>query len=92
MKTQRNTSLKYCIAATVGLLIAMIPLQLSAAGETDFAGVYTLVSVDGKTVPAGITHEGATMQIRSGSFTINDDGTCASKMVFSVQSGPAWKS
>ena len=28
------------------------------------------------------------MQIRSGSFTINADGTCASKMVFSVQSGP----
>jgi hypothetical protein len=88
MKTQLKTALHYCIAAAIGLLLATLPRQLSAAGETDSTGLYSLVSVDGKTVPASIAHEGVTIQIRSGSFTINADGTCASKMVFSVQSGP----
>jgi len=87
MTKQLRPVLQYCVAAVVGLFLTMLPRQLPAAGETDFTGVYKLVSVDGKTVPASITHESVTMQVRSGSFTINADGTCASKMFFSVQSG-----
>ncbi len=43
-------------------------------------GTYTLVSVDGNKVPFTVQHEGHTMTINSGSFSINADGTCSSKM------------
>lgn len=49
-------------------------------------GVYRFVSVDGKTVPCNISHEGMTMSIKSGVFTIGADGTCSSLMKFSVAS------
>jgi hypothetical protein len=50
----------------------------------DPAGVYKLVSVDGKTVPCDVTHEGVTLTVKTGVFTINADGTCHSQMTFSV--------
>jgi hypothetical protein len=56
------------------------------AADIDPAGTYALVSVDGKQVPAVINHEGRTLTIKSGAFTINGDGTCSSKMNFSVAS------
>ncbi|MGA2862920.1 MAG: hypothetical protein ABSF95_00360 [Verrucomicrobiota bacterium] len=43
-------------------------------------GTYTLVTVDGNKVPCTMQHEGHTMTIKSGSFIINADGTCSSKM------------
>ncbi len=67
-----------------GLLFAAIPLLPARAGSdhADIASVYTLVSVNGAAVPMTLEHEGAKLVIRSGAFTINADGTCASKMVF----------
>ena len=49
--------------------------------------MYALVSVNGKPVPASVAHQGATLQVRSGAFTINADGTCVSKMIFVPPSG-----
>lgn len=60
---------------------------LKAANEKDISGVYSLVSVDGKPVPASVNHDGAALQVRSGTFTINRDGTCASRMTFVPPSG-----
>lgn len=53
-----------------------------AATATDInpVGTYTLVTVDGNKVPYTVQHEGHTMTIESGSFIINADGTCSSKM------------
>jgi hypothetical protein len=45
-------------------------------------GVYTLVSVNGAELPATISHDGAKLQVRSGTFIINENGTCSSKVVF----------
>ena len=59
----------------------------AGAGAGDLAGTYRLLSVDGKNVPAVITHENAKVEIRSGSLTINNDGTCVSKMTFVPPSG-----
>lgn len=59
----------------------------ASKGASDIAGVYTLVSVDGKKLPATIAHEGVNLEIRSGSFTIQGDGTCGSKMVFVPPNG-----
>jgi hypothetical protein len=52
------------------------------AAHQDIAGIYTLVSVNGKDVPAALNHEGATLEVRSGSFEITADGKCVSKMIF----------
>jgi hypothetical protein len=56
------------------------------AADINPAGVYTLASVDGKPVPCALTHEGVAMTVQSGVFTINADGTCSSKVNFSVPS------
>jgi len=60
---------------------------LKEANEKDVLGVYSLVTVDGKKVPATVSHEGNTLQIRSGSFTISADGKCTSKLTFVPPSG-----
>jgi hypothetical protein len=46
-----------------------------------------LLSVDGNTLPASVSHDGAALQVRSGSSTINADGTCSSKTVFVLPAG-----
>ena len=60
--------------------------ESKVAADINPAGIYTLVSVDGKPVPCNITHEGATVAVKSGLFTISGDGTCSSKVIFSVAS------
>lgn len=51
-----------------------------AAANTNPVGNYSLATVDGHNVPCTVQHEGHTMTIKSGSFIINADGTCSSKM------------
>ncbi len=55
--------------------------------DTNPAGTYALVSVDGKQVPCTITHEGRSPTIKSGSFVINPDGSCSSKIAFAMPGG-----
>lgn len=62
--------------------------HLSAGTADSMAGEYALVSVDGKTVPCVVTHEGADLTVKSGRFTINTNGTCRSLCVFSVAGHP----
>jgi hypothetical protein len=50
-------------------------------------GHYALVSVNGNKAPCTVQHEGHTLNVQSGAFIINADGTCSSKMVFSVTPG-----
>lgn len=61
--------------------------QPSAPKAADLSGVYTLVSVNGKAVPSSVSHDGNALQVRSGSFTINADGTCSTKTVFVPPAG-----
>lgn len=76
----------------LGLLAVLLLGALSRAhGQTaekaavDPAGVYTLVSVDGKAVPCTINHEGTTtMDLQSGVFTITTNGHITSVMTVSV--------
>jgi hypothetical protein len=55
-----------------------------AEADNNLAGTYALVSVDGKKVPCALQHEGQSPTIKSGSFIINADGTCSSKVDFSL--------
>jgi hypothetical protein len=75
----------------LGLLVILALLALtgckntaSTTAEIHPAGVYTLVSVDGQSVPCNLTHEGAAMVVKSGSLTFNADGTCRSLTTFSI--------
>ena len=61
--------------------------KAKGGNETDIAGVYVLVTVDGKKVPTTVSHEGHSLQVRSGSFTISADGRCTSKVTFVPPSG-----
>jgi hypothetical protein len=70
------------LVLTFGLVVPGCKKQEIAFNGTDPAGEYTLVSVNGNRVPASISHEGVSLQIRSGTFIINTDGTCISKTVF----------
>ena len=87
MKKQLTIVLKLCFILATGLVMSACTRQESALKEAGFAGVYALVSVDGKPVPANITHEGTALQVRSGTFTINADGTCSTTSVFVPPSG-----
>ncbi len=59
----------------------------AAAKSKLIAGTYNLAAVNGKLVPATVAHEGANLQIQSGSFTITADGNCISKMTFVPPTG-----
>jgi hypothetical protein len=87
MKLQLTIPLKLCFLLAAGLVMTACMKQKSALKDADFAGVYALASVNGNPVPANITHEGAALQVRSGTFTINADGTCSTKTVFIPPSG-----
>lgn len=63
------------------------PAAPATSGDADISGVYTLVTVDGKPLPARVTHDGAALEVRSGSFVIHADGTCSSKVTFVPPSG-----
>jgi hypothetical protein len=87
MKLHLPIPLKLCFVLAAGLVMSACMKQEPARKNTDFAGVYALVSVNGAPVPANITHEGVALQVRSGTFTINADGTCGTKTVFVPPSG-----
>ena len=75
----------------VFLMLAITGCQhaTTAPAEINPVGTYTLTSVDGQTVPCTTTHEGHTMTIKSGLFTINGDGTCRSGITLAMPSRPA---
>lgn len=68
------------------LLLAGCARQAKIAADPNPVGTYALVSVDGNQVPCAVQHEGHSLAVKSGAFTINADGTCGSKVVFSVPS------
>jgi hypothetical protein len=80
-------ALQLCWLLSLGLLLSACKQEAKVGGSSDLAGVYALVSVNGNAVPASVTHEGAALQVRSGTFTINNDGTCSTKTVFVPPSG-----
>ena len=87
MKGQLTSTGTLCFVVAVGLALSACKKQDVAPDVADLAGTYTLVSVDGEPVPTSVDHEGATLEVRSGSLKINADGTCSSKTVFVPPSG-----
>ncbi len=50
-------------------------------------GIYTLITLDGNSIPATVSEGGHTIQVLSGSFTFDGKGNCISKMTFVPQGG-----
>jgi hypothetical protein len=87
MKMQSALALRLSFACVMGLAMAACTPKHASRADADIAGSYTLMSVDGKPMPADIAHEGAALQVRSGTFIIKADGTCSTKTVFVPPSG-----
>lgn len=97
-KNQNDLSIERRQAARHLLQLCFLPLlavlvwagckqDVKVAADTNPFGTYTLISVDGNKLPYAVKHEGAAPTIKSGTFAINSDGTCSSKVVFSVPPG-----
>jgi len=65
------------------------PAAADAAKLPEISGTYMLASINGKTLPFTVTHEGPGIQVTSGTFTIRPDGTCTSVVAFLMPSGQA---
>jgi hypothetical protein len=87
MRRKFNTVFIICFLAVIGLLMLSCAKQEIASDTADFAGDYTLISINGNSIPGNLTHQGMEMSVLSGSFIINSDGTCSSKTVFVPPSG-----
>jgi len=74
-----------CLLAAC-LLLAGTGCKNEAGSNTniDPTGVYALVSVDGKSLPCSLFHEGASPTVKSGVFTITADSHCVSQITFSL--------
>src|SRR5581483_8752009 len=84
-----NLGTVFSTCAAVLLLLTLLGSGCKPATNTaeQVTGTFNLVSVDGKTVPCTVTHEGASPTINSGTFVINPDGTCTSTVSFSMPGG-----
>lgn len=81
--TPRITALSL-LAVVLLLALTGCKHETPATAAINPAGAYTLVTVDGQSVPCSVKHEGAALSIKSGVFTITADGSCRSLMNFSV--------
>jgi hypothetical protein len=61
--------------------------QTGTAGAQPVSGVFVLQSVDGAALPAKVVHGNAVLEVRSGTMTFHEDGTCVSRTVFVPPSG-----
>lgn len=76
----------FCLVVFASLSVTACQPRKSVDGN-DIAGVYTLLKVNGEEVPATVSHDGTSMRVRSGTFTIKADGTCISQTVFTAPDG-----
>jgi hypothetical protein len=80
--------LQLCLLPLLTVLVwAGCKQDAKVAADINPFGTYTLVSVDGNKLPCTVKHEGAALTVKSGTFVINSDGTCSSKVTFSLPSG-----
>ncbi len=85
--TRTKRALQLCFLLTAGLLLSGCKQEAKVAEGGDSTGVYTLITVNGNKVPGSVSHDGTALQVRSGTFTLNADGTCGTKTVFVPPSG-----
>jgi hypothetical protein len=70
-----------CILA-MGLCLPACRQPSRTAQTSDHTGTYTLATINGNKIPYTPTHEGGAPEVRSGTITINVDGTFTSAMSY----------
>ena len=73
------------IAAALALVSCEQNLQ--RPDESNVAGIYYLVMVDGTAIPVTVSHDGTPLKVLSGTFIISKDGTCFSRTRFVAPDG-----
>lgn len=58
-----------------------------ARPDTALNGEFRLVAVDGHSVPTALRHGNVTLQVRAGTFTFVEDGSCVSRIWFTPPTG-----
>ena len=87
-RSTKFIALQACFLLTAGLFMSACKEEAKVATDGgDPTGVYTLVSVNGNQVPANVSHDNVTLQVKSGTFNIQTDGTCGTKTAFVPPSG-----
>jgi len=94
--TQRKTICRLLYGCCLVLTLAALgtgckpeaKVERQVATKVNPVGTYVLISVDGNNVPCAVMHEGRDrLTVKSGTFNINADGTCSSKVVFTAPYG-----
>lgn len=81
-------AIRVACAVLTGLSLAACQSKGSDSRTDVPEGVYALASVNGQPVPATISHDGASLQIRSGTCTFGPKQSCSTTTVFVPPSGP----
>ncbi len=83
----KHSPLKLCFLLAAGLVVSACNNRDSDTNGRDITGEYALVATNGNKLPADITLEGTTLKVRSGTLTLNADGTCTSETIFITPPG-----
>ena len=75
------------VTATSTLFAMAKPVKEKTPKDENIVGVYNLIKVNGSKLPATISHGNVQRKVYSGTFTINADRTCISKIIFGPPSG-----
>lgn len=76
------TLIAILLLVAVGILTFGCSPQEEISPITKIIGIYKLVEVDGKAIPAELTHGSVSMEVIEGSLTFAEDGSCKSITVF----------
>ncbi len=87
MNHSLTQTLKLGLALMAGLFLSACRNHKPAFIDAASVGTYALVSVNGTRVPAKVFHDDVALEVRSGSFTFEADGTCSTRTVFVPPSG-----
>ncbi len=80
MKIHMNILFVCCFASFAVLIFSACNNDQTTANRLNPFGVYTLITIDAKHVPTSVPEGGVIIQVISGTFAINTDSTCTSKM------------
>ncbi len=75
------------LAALLVAVVTGCQNQSSTSAPAAAIGAYTLVSVNHQPVPCQVMHGATAMTVKSGTFTLNADGTCRSVIIFALPKG-----
>ena len=87
-KNLNSVGFSFCLALLgIGLCVSGCQQQPAETKVADPAGTYMLATIDGNKLPCKPAHEGGAPEVKSGSITLNTDGTFTSTMSYGSPDG-----